>query len=118
MAAAAITDVEKEFRQCCFVLKNGTKKTDKKPTNQQNLDMYKYFKQATEGDVKGTQPYKVQVTKRAKWDAWNSIKGTSSEDAKKAYVAAFKAYDPEIFTRDGHDELIKKMTDANWNTKI
>eukprot|EP00492_Amphilonche_elongata_P003847 TRINITY_DN4211_c0_g1_i1.p1 TRINITY_DN4211_c0_g1~~TRINITY_DN4211_c0_g1_i1.p1 ORF type:complete len:113 (+),score=40.50 TRINITY_DN4211_c0_g1_i1:36-374(+) len=107
MAAAAITDVEKEFRQCCFVLKNG-KKSDKKPTNQQNLDMYKYFKQATEGDVKGTQPMMVFVQKRAKWDAWNSLKGASAEDAKKAYVAAFKDFDPAIFTRDGHDELKKE----------
>jgi diazepam-binding inhibitor (GABA receptor modulating acyl-CoA-binding protein) len=23
---------------------------------------------------------------RAKWDAWNGLKGTSSEDAKKQYV--------------------------------
>ena len=32
----------------------------------------------------------LQFEKRAKWDAWNAVKGMSAEDAKKAYHAAIE----------------------------
>lgn len=31
----------------------------------------------------------MDFTGKAKWDAWNSVKGTSKEDAYKAYVDRF-----------------------------
>jgi diazepam-binding inhibitor (GABA receptor modulator, acyl-CoA-binding protein) len=55
--------------------------------NETRLVFYSLFKQANEGDVKGTQPWAVQMEARAKWDAWNGRKGMSSDDAKAAYVA-------------------------------
>ena len=55
------------------------------PTSRK-LDLYKFYKQATEGDVKGSQPYMVQVTNRSKWDAWKTVEGTSAEDARQGYV--------------------------------
>ena len=55
--------------------------------NSKKLEFYGLYKQATEGDVQGSQPWAVQVEARAKWDAWNSRKGMSSDDAKAAYVA-------------------------------
>ncbi|CAD2221709.1 hypothetical protein AGDE_02892 [Angomonas deanei] len=54
--------------------------------NSKKLEFYALFKQATEGDVKGSQPWAVQIEARAKWDAWNAKKGMSSDDAKAAYV--------------------------------
>jgi len=51
------------------------------------LILYKLFKQATVGDVQGTQPYAIQMEARAKWDAWNSVKGTSKDAAMEGYVA-------------------------------
>ncbi|KAG5503803.1 hypothetical protein JIQ42_07320 [Leishmania sp. Namibia] len=54
--------------------------------NNTKLSFYSLYKQATEGDVKGTQPWAVQVEARAKWDAWNARKGMSSDEAKAAYV--------------------------------
>ena len=55
-------------------------------TNADKLKLYKYFKQATTGDVTGTQPWAVQVEARAKWDAHNEVKGMSKEDAATEYV--------------------------------
>jgi diazepam-binding inhibitor (GABA receptor modulating acyl-CoA-binding protein) len=55
------------------------------PTSRK-LDLYKFYKQATEGDVKGSQPWAVQVTNRSKWDAWKTVEGTSAEDARQGYV--------------------------------
>ena len=50
------------------------------------LILYANYKQALEGDVKGSQPWAVQFEARSKWDAWNKVKGRSKEDAMEAYV--------------------------------
>lgn len=52
----------------------------------ERLQFYGFFKQATEGDVKGSQPWAVQIEARAKWDAWNKLKGMSTDEAKAEYV--------------------------------
>lgn len=54
--------------------------------NAGKLKVYGLYKQATEGDVTGSQPWAVQIEARAKWDAWAACKGMSAEDAKAAYV--------------------------------
>ena len=45
--------------------------------------------------MKGGQPWAVQVEARAKWDAWNSVKGMSKEDAKHRYIDLLMQDDPE-----------------------
>jgi len=50
------------------------------------LYFYKYFKQATVGDVNIVRPGMFDLQGKAKWDAWNSVKGTSQEDAWQKYV--------------------------------
>ncbi len=37
--------------------------------------------------VQGSQPWTVQFEARAKWDAWNEVKGMDAEEAKRQYVA-------------------------------
>jgi diazepam-binding inhibitor (GABA receptor modulating acyl-CoA-binding protein) len=54
--------------------------------NDAKLSLYKFFKQATVGDCDTERPGIFDQVGRAKWDAWNSLKGTSSEDAKEAYI--------------------------------
>ncbi|KAG5508194.1 hypothetical protein JKF63_05449 [Porcisia hertigi] len=54
--------------------------------NNTKLEFYSLYKQATEGDVKGSRPWAIQIESCAKWDAWSSRKGMSSDDAKAAYV--------------------------------
>src|SRR5438477_12394075 len=51
------------------------------------LKLYGLYKQATEGDATyATQPYRVQLERRAMWDAWNEERGRSKDDAKREYV--------------------------------
>ncbi|KAF9048518.1 acyl-CoA-binding protein [Panaeolus papilionaceus] len=57
-----------------------------KPTQDDQLFFYKYFKQANIGDNTTTRPGMLDFTGKAKWDAWTSVKGTSKEDARKKYV--------------------------------
>lgn len=56
--------------------------------NEEMLQLYGLFKQATEGDVKGARPGMMDFKGRAKYDAWSARKGTSNDDAKRAYIAA------------------------------
>eukprot|EP00744_Colponema_vietnamica_P009251 GILI01013177.1.p1 GENE.GILI01013177.1~~GILI01013177.1.p1 ORF type:complete len:105 (-),score=43.04 GILI01013177.1:129-404(-) len=55
--------------------------------NDVKLQFYALYKQATEGDVTGTQPWAAQFEARAKWDAWKKVEGKSKDDAKAAYIA-------------------------------
>ncbi len=63
----------------------------RKPDNEHLLALYGAFKQATEGDVKGSRPGMLNVTGRMKYDAWAKLRGTSRADAEAAYVAKVKA---------------------------
>ena len=54
--------------------------------NAAKLEFYGLYKQATEGDVTGTQPWAVQFEARAKWDAWAANKGMAADEAKQKYV--------------------------------
>eukprot|EP00940_MAST-03C_sp_MAST-3C-sp2_P000916 g916.t1 len=54
-------------------------------SNSDKLIFYGLYKQAKKGDVVGSQPWSVQVEKRAKWDAWKKYEGMSSADAKRRY---------------------------------
>lgn len=59
----------------------------KRPSNEQLLDLYGLYKQATEGDVSGSRPGFLDLKGRAKFDVWASRKGLSKDDAMKKYVA-------------------------------
>jgi len=63
-----------------------SKKLAQRPDNTTLLKIYGLYKQATTGDVTEKKPGFGDMVGRAKWDAWNGFKGTSSEDAKRQYV--------------------------------
>jgi carboxylesterase len=67
----------------------------KAPDNDTLLALYSLYKQASVGDVSGERPGPLDMVNRAKFDAWQSRKGTSREDAMKAYI-----------------DLVKKLKDA------
>ena len=59
----------------------------KKPSNDELLEVYALYKQATQGDVQGARPGMFDLKGRAKHDAWAKRAGTAKDDAKRAYVA-------------------------------
>jgi diazepam-binding inhibitor (GABA receptor modulator, acyl-CoA-binding protein) len=63
-----------------------SKDLTKRPSNEELLDLYALFKQATEGDVSGDRPGGFDFKAIAKFDAWASKKGTSKEQAMQDYV--------------------------------
>jgi acyl-CoA-binding protein len=58
-----------------------------RPGNDQLLELYALYKQATTGDVEGKRPGMLDIKGRAKFDAWEGKKGTSKDKAMEAYVA-------------------------------
>lgn len=57
-----------------------------KPSNENLLLLYSYYKQATSGDVSGKRPGFTNMVGRAKYDAWAKLKGTSEDDAMQSYI--------------------------------
>jgi len=58
---------------------------DDQPTHVQ-LNLYGLFKQAKNGNATGSRPGVFDMRGRAKYDAWSSNKGMSTDDAKLAYI--------------------------------
>ena len=59
----------------------------KRPSNDDMLALYALYKQGTDGDVAGKRPGMLDMVGRAKYDAWDKLKGTAGETAKQRYVA-------------------------------
>ena len=63
-----------------------SKKLPEKPDNATLLKLYSLYKQATEGDDEGKRPGFTDMVGRAKWDAWNELKGKDGAAAMQEYV--------------------------------
>jgi len=63
-----------------------SKTLPEKPDNMTLLKIYALYKQATAGDVDGKRPGFTDMVGRAKWDAWNELKGKGTEEAMREYV--------------------------------
>ena len=63
------------------------KQLSKSPSNEDLLELYALYKQATAGDVSGSRPGMFDLKGRAKFDAWSGKKGVGKDDAMTKYVA-------------------------------
>lgn len=77
-------DLEEEFKKKCEEMKN----TKIKTTNEQKLKLYALYKQALYGPCIDKAPPIYDMTGRAKWDSWKSLKNTSCVAAAQGYIAA------------------------------
>ncbi|MES2297617.1 MAG: acyl-CoA-binding protein [Pseudomonadota bacterium] len=63
-----------------------SKNLSERPDNMTLLKIYALYKQASAGDADGKRPGFTDMVGRAKWDAWDAIKGTSTDDAMQQYI--------------------------------
>ena len=63
-----------------------TKNLPERPDNMTLLKIYALFKQASVGDASGERPGFTDMVGRAKFDAWDALKGTSQDAAKQQYI--------------------------------
>lgn len=59
------------------------------PTPAQKLELYGYYKQATEGDIAGDLPSATDFIARAKYQAWEKCKGLTKQEAMQRYIEMF-----------------------------
>jgi diazepam-binding inhibitor (GABA receptor modulating acyl-CoA-binding protein) len=78
--------IEHEFQDAVMQ----TKQLSKRPSNDDLLQLYALYKQATEGDVQGERPGGFDFKGIAKYTAWEEQKGKSQEQARNEYVALVK----------------------------
>jgi diazepam-binding inhibitor (GABA receptor modulating acyl-CoA-binding protein) len=57
-----------------------------RPDNTTLLRLYGLYKQATAGDAAGELPGGLDFVRRAKYEAWDELSGTSADDAMRQYI--------------------------------
>lgn len=76
---------DEDFKNAAKMVRDGKVKT-KDVSDEQKLEMYALYKQATEGDCKTDKPGMLDFKEKAKWKAWKELEGMSERDAKKKYI--------------------------------
>jgi diazepam-binding inhibitor (GABA receptor modulator, acyl-CoA-binding protein) len=82
-----MSDLTKKFEAAAANSKN----LSERPDNATLLKIYALYKQGSIGDNTDKKPGFGDMVVRAKWDAWNALKGTSQDDAKKQYIALIES---------------------------
>ena len=77
-----MSDLKARFEQAV----TESKQLPEKPDNMTLLKIYALYKQASVGDVDGKRPGFTDMVGRAKWDAWNGLKGTAGPQAMQDYI--------------------------------
>jgi len=83
VAPAGPSEAERAFEAAGIAVKT----LAKPPGNDELLALYALYKQATVGDATGERPGMMDVTGRAKYDAWAQRKGMAREEAMAGYAA-------------------------------
>jgi acyl-CoA-binding protein len=81
-----MADLQQQFEQAARDIKT----LAERPDNDTMLRLYALYKQGSEGDVKGDKPGFFDFVGAAKYEAWEKLRGTSSDQAKKKYVDLVK----------------------------
>ena len=62
-----------------------------RPSNDDLLELYASFKQATAGEAANAKkPGRFDLVGKAKYEAWTKLAGVSADDAKRRYVATVR----------------------------
>ena len=87
-----INDLEKNnikelFELCIAEIKNATHMS-----NDDKLYLYKYYKQATIGDINIPQPSWYDFVGKEKYKAWKSVEDTSKDISMKRYIEKVQSF--------------------------
>lgn len=77
-----MTDIEQQFAAA----QKDVQDLAERPDSETLLELYSFYKQATDGDISGSKPSAFDFKARAKYDAWEARKGMDKHAAMRAYV--------------------------------
>ena len=81
-----MTEINSLFEQAIVA----SKSLAERPDNDTLLQLYALYKQGSSGDVSGDKPGFFDFVATAKYEAWEKIKGLSSDDAMQQYIDLVK----------------------------
>jgi diazepam-binding inhibitor (GABA receptor modulating acyl-CoA-binding protein) len=82
-----MSDLKAKFEAAAANSKN----LSERPDNMTLLKLYALYKQGSVGDNSEKKPGFTDMVGRAKWDAWNTLKGTPQADAMQQYIDQIEA---------------------------
>lgn len=77
-----MSDLAARFEQA----QSDVKQLPERPSNMTLLRLYALYKQGSEGDAHGDKPGMTDFVGRYKFEAWESLKGTSKDEAMEKYI--------------------------------
>ncbi|KAM9657769.1 acyl-CoA-binding domain-containing protein 4 isoform 3-T3 [Morphnus guianensis] len=98
-----------QFRAAVQVIQGLPRSGSYRPSYEEMLRFYSYYKQATAGRCQGPRPGFWDPIGRYKWDAWHSLGRMSKEEAMAAYVAEMKKVAQKIIDTVPMDETTEEM---------
>ncbi|XP_065603727.1 acyl-CoA-binding domain-containing protein 4 isoform X3 [Cyrtonyx montezumae] len=98
-----------QFQAAVRVIQGLPRSGSYRPSYEEMLRFYSYYKQATAGRCQGPRPGFWDPIGRYKWDAWHSLGRMSKEEAMAAYVAEMKKVAQKIIDTVSPDETTQEM---------
>ena len=84
-----MSDLKTQFEAAVANSKNLTER----PDNMTLLKLYALYKQGSAGDNAEPRPGFSDMIGRAKWDAWNQLKGSTPDAAMQQYIELIDSLD-------------------------
>tara|TARA_Y200000002_G_C22647817_1_gene649946 strand:+ start:454 stop:732 length:279 start_codon:yes stop_codon:yes gene_type:complete len=81
-----LDELSKEEIEKLFITQSENVKNAKSVSDEDKLYLYKYYKQATVGNINIDQPGFFDFTGKAKYNAWKSVEDTSILISMKKYI--------------------------------
>ncbi|XP_048782720.1 acyl-CoA-binding domain-containing protein 4 isoform X3 [Lagopus muta] len=98
-----------QFQAAVRVIQGLPRSGSYRPSYEEMLRFYSYYKQATAGRCQEPRPGFWDPIGRYKWDAWHSLGRMSREEAMAAYVAEMKKVAQKIIATLRPDETTQEM---------
>ncbi|VDM80798.1 unnamed protein product [Strongylus vulgaris] len=83
--------LDERFDAAVTIIQKLPKEGPVSTSNEQKLEFYSLYKQATVGDVNTERPGIFSIVEKKKWDAWKAVEGVSKDEAKERYIKALLA---------------------------
>lgn len=87
-----MSDLETQFNAAVAAVKQ----LEERPDNDTLLELYGFFKQATDGDVSGTKPGIFDFVGLSKYEAWERLQGIPQDEARKQYIGLVKSLGGQV----------------------
>ncbi|XP_054987708.1 acyl-CoA-binding domain-containing protein 4 isoform X2 [Sorex araneus] len=102
-------DCQRQFQAAVSVIQNLPKNGSYRPSYEEMLRFYSYYKQATMGPCSVPRPGFWDPIGRYKWDAWNSLGPMSKEEAMAAYISQMKLVAQKVIDTVPLGEVAEEM---------